>query len=88
MTQRCSRRWRSRTTQVERLVAFLRSHPEATSLEVTLACRIVNVTGRVSDARAQGIDIVCERRSDGEFGYRVRESRPVDVGTQEAMRLL
>ena len=74
-------------TQVERLVAFLRSHPEATSLEVTLACRIVNVTGRVSDARTQGIDIVCERRSDGEFGYRVREARAVTVGEQVGMAL-
>lgn len=74
-------------TQVDRLVAFLRANPGSTSLEVTLACRIVNVTGRVSDARAQGIDIVCERRSDGEFGYRVRERVPVTRGTQEALAL-
>lgn len=64
-------------TQVDRLISFLRSHPEATSLEVTLACRIVNVTGRVSDARAQGIDIVCAKRSDGEFGYTVRDHEHV-----------
>ena len=73
------------TTQVDRLVAFLRSHPEATSLEVTLACGIVNVTGRVSDARAQGIDIVCERRSDGRQGYRVRERARVTTGEQVAV---
>jgi hypothetical protein len=60
-------------TQTERLVEFLRSHPEATSLEITLACNIVNVTGRVSDARAQGVDIVCERRADGRQGYRIVE---------------
>jgi hypothetical protein len=60
-------------TQKERLVEFLRSHPGATSLEITLACRIVNVTGRVSDARADGLDIRCERRSDGEQGYTVYE---------------
>lgn len=56
-------------TQTERLVEYLRSHPEATSLEVTMACGIVNVTGRVSDARAAGYDIRCERRSDGRQGY-------------------
>ena len=74
-------------TQTERLVAFLRSHPDATSLEVTMACGIVNVTGRVSDARAQGIDIVCERRPDGRQGYRVVERIPVTQGTQEALPL-
>jgi hypothetical protein len=74
-------------TQVDRLVSFLRSHPEATSLEVTLACRIVNVTGRVSDARAQGIDILCERRSDGEFGYRVVERQRVTTGEQVGLAL-
>ncbi len=66
-------------TQTDRLIAFLRSHPQATSLEVTMACGIVNVTGRVSDARAQGFDIVCERRSDGRQGYRVVERRPAPM---------
>lgn len=66
-------------TQTERVVAFIRSHPEATSLEITLATGCVNVTGRVSDARAQGIDIVCERRSDGRQGYRVVDPEPVQV---------
>lgn len=60
-------------TQTARLVAFLRTHPEATSLDVTLACGIVNVTGRVSDARAAGVDVACVRRRDGRFGYVVRE---------------
>lgn len=66
-------------TQTDRLVEFLRSHPEATSLEVTLACGIVNVTGRISDARAAGVDIVCVRRSDGRQGYRVVDPEPVQV---------
>lgn len=66
-------------TQTERLVAYLRTHPEATSLEVTLACGIVNVTGRVSDARAAGHDIRCERRSDGRQGYVLVEPEPVQV---------
>ena len=66
-------------TQVERLVAFVDSHPWATSLEITLACRIVNVTGRVSDARAQGVDIRCERRFDGQQGYVIVEPEPVQM---------
>ena len=70
------------TTQTDRLIAFLREHPEATSLEVTMATSICNVTGRVSDARAAGVDIVCSRRADGRQGYRVREPRPVDRGEQ------
>jgi len=61
-------------TQTERLIGFLRDNPRATSLEITLACNIVNVTGRVSDARAQGIDVVCERRRDGRQGYRIVEA--------------
>jgi hypothetical protein len=56
-------------TQTARLIAFLREHPEATSLDVTLATNIINVTGRVSDARAAGISIECVRRFDGRQGY-------------------
>ena len=66
-------------TQTERLVEYLREHPEATSLEITMACGIVNVTGRVSDARAAGFDVRCERRSDGRQGYRLVEPEPVQV---------
>lgn len=66
-------------TQTERLVAYLRTHPEATSLEVTMACGIVNVTGRVSDARAAGFDVRCARRSDGRQGYQLVEPEPVQV---------
>ena len=65
-------------TQTQRLVAFLRSHPQATSLEITLACGIVNTTGRISDARAAGFVIECERRSDGRQGYRLIE-QPVQL---------
>jgi len=66
-------------TQTERVVEFIRSHPEASSLEITWACGVVNVTGRISDARAAGIDIVCERRIDGQQGYTVRDPEPVQV---------
>ena len=71
--------------QTARLIEFVRTHPLATSLEITLAIGCVNVTGRVSDARAQGIDIVCERRSDGRQGYRVRERARVTTGEQVAV---
>jgi hypothetical protein len=61
-------------TQTQRLIAFLREHPEATSLDITLAVGIVNVTGRISDARASGISIECVRRFDGRQGYVLVES--------------
>lgn len=66
-------------TQTERLVAYVKDHAEATSLEITLACGIVNVTGRVSDARAAGVDIRCVRRFDGRQGYVVVEPEAVQL---------
>jgi hypothetical protein len=66
-------------TQTERLIDYVRSHPEATSLDITLACNIVNVTGRVSDARAEGVDIRCVRRFDGRQGYVVVEPEAVQL---------
>lgn len=65
-------------TQTERVIAFLRTHPQATSLEITLATNVVNTTGRISDARAAGVNVVCETRSDGRKGYRVVEE-PVQL---------
>lgn len=56
-------------TQTFRLFGFLRENPEASSLEITLALGIVNVTGRVSDLRAEGIEVVCAKRRDGRDGY-------------------
>ena len=66
-------------SQTDRLVEYLRDHPEATSLDITLACGVVNVTGRVSDARAEGIDIRCIRREDGRQGYVVVEPEAVQL---------
>ena len=66
-------------TQTQRLIEFLETHPLASSLEITLACDIVNVTGRVSDARAAGVQIRCERRSDGRQGYVLIEPEPVQI---------
>lgn len=73
-------------TQSAALLAYLYAHPGASSLEITGSLYIVNVTGRVSDLRAAGHDVVCARRADGRLGYSVREPRPAPlVGTQEAV---
>ena len=66
-------------TQTERLIGFLRENPGASSLEVTLSCGIVNVTGRVSDIRARpGLDVVCRKRRDKVSGYWLVEA-PVQM---------
>lgn len=75
-------------TQTDRLVAYVRTHPLASGLEIIHALGLPKYTSRISDARAQGIDIVCERRMDGRMGYRVVEARPAPLsGVQEAMAL-
>ena len=66
-------------TQTQRVVEFLRGHPEATSLEITLATGAVNTTGRISDARADGYDIRCIRRFDGRQGYLLVEPESVQL---------
>ena len=66
-------------TQVERLVEYLRTHPEASGLEIVHALSMPKYTSRVSDARAAGHDIVCARRSDGRQGYTLREPSPVQL---------
>lgn len=66
-------------TQVERLVEYLRTHPEATGLEIIRALSMPKYTSRVSDARAQGYEIRCERRSDGRQGYTLVDPEPVQV---------
>lgn len=74
-------------TQVDRLLIFLANNPGASSLDVTIATRIVNVTGRVSDARDRGHVIECRKRSDGVDGYWIMPKRSVDKGEQTAMAL-
>ena len=68
------------TTQTNRLVTFLRHNPGASSWEITVATRIINVTGRVSDARAQGYVIDAVRDEAGVFRYYLREVQPVAAG--------
>ena len=65
-------------TQVARLLVYLTLNPGASSLEVTLACGIVNVTGRVSDLRAAG-NIVEAKRVNGIWRYYVRNGAQLDL---------
>ena len=73
-------------SQADRLLRYLMANPGASSLEVTMACSIVNVTGRVSDLRAAGHRIEAKRDSRGVYRYRV--VRPVQLtlgGREEAI---
>ena len=68
-------------TQTERLVEWLHANPGASSLEITLALGIVNTTGRISDARAAGHVIVCERDAKGVQRYHlVEEPEQLSLG--------
>jgi hypothetical protein len=66
-------------TQTQTLIAFLRNNPGATSLEITLATSLVNVTGRVSDARAAGYTVDCRKRTDGRKGYWIVEKAQMEL---------
>lgn len=57
-----------KSTQADRLLEYLEEHPGASSMEITLALRIVNVTGRISDLRATGVRVE-DRREDGVHRY-------------------
>lgn len=68
-------------TQTARLLHYLHQNPGASSLEITLALSIVNVTGRISDLRAAGHDIRCAKRKDGADGYSLRvEAEQLTLG--------
>jgi hypothetical protein len=66
-------------TQTQTLIRFLRDNPGATSLEITLATSLVNVTGRVSDARAAGFIVDCRKRTDGRKGYWIVEKDQMEL---------
>lgn len=66
-------------TQTDKLERYLRHHPGASSLEITIDLGIVNTTGRVSDLRARGLDVVCRKRADGRDGYVIVDPEPVQV---------
>lgn len=76
-----------KATQTERLAAYLRTHPLATGLEIVTALALPKYTSRISDLRAQGVNVVCEKRFDGNLGYRIVEPRPVDRGVTVGMGL-
>lgn len=63
-------------TQTEKLLALLQTEPSVSSLEVTLRAGIVNVTGRVSDLRAQGYDVRVKRDDNGVFRYSLPSENP------------
>lgn len=77
-----------KATQTDRVLEFIRANPGCSSWEITVATGAVNVTGRVSDARAAGHTIDCIRRRDGRQGYVLRQAQRVTVGTQEGLSLL
>ena len=60
-------------SQAARLLAWLRANPGASSLEITQALLIVNVTGRISDLRSVGHVIDCRRDDRGVDRYVVVE---------------
>jgi hypothetical protein len=66
-------------SQSARLLAWLRANPGASSLDITLALRIVNTTGRISDLRAAGYVIDCREDKVGVARYVVVEPEPVQV---------
>jgi len=69
-------------TQADRLFAYLRRNPGATSLDIIRDCHIVNTTGRISDLRARGVNIDCRKQGKLDCYYliepRIRiERRPL-----------
>jgi hypothetical protein len=66
-------------TQTDRLLAYLESHPGASSLEITQALAIINVTGRISDLRASGHRIEDRRDSRGVHRYYIVREGQLDL---------
>jgi len=78
------------TPDTIRVVEWFRAHPGSTVNEAKVALWL-HITARMSDARKEGVVWdKTEQRVNGRrvVRFSVLESRPVTVGTQEAMRLL
>jgi hypothetical protein len=60
-------------SDTERVIKWFREHPGSSVQEVRFGLFISNVTGRMSDARAQGIEFVKWRDDKGVFRYRIAE---------------
>jgi hypothetical protein len=71
-------------SDTERVIKFFREHPGSSVQEVRFGLFISNVTGRMSDARAQGIEFVKWRDDKGVFRYRIAE---VTTGEQSDLGL-
>lgn len=69
-----------RETQTTRLLRYLREHPGSSGLEIVMALRLPKYTGRISDLRAAGVDVRCERDREGVRRYHVVESGPLELG--------
>lgn len=66
-------------TQAERLIAYLRANPGASSLEIIRDLSIVNTTGRISDIRKfPSLDVECRRDKHGVSRYFLVE-KPVQL---------
>ena len=65
-------------TQTDRLIAYLRSHPGASAMQLITELRMPKYTSRISDARDRGVVIEC-RRVDGINRYFVKEARPEPI---------
>jgi hypothetical protein len=71
----------TKPTQSDRVLAFLRDHPLATSMDIAVGCRpwIANPRARISDLRAAGYTIKPVKREDGRTGFVVVEPEPVQT---------
>ena len=67
-------------TQTERVLDYLMSHPGASSLEMTTVLAIVNITGRISDLRAQGHTIIDVREGGVHRYYLVHPDEQLRLG--------
>ena len=74
-------------SQPARLLRYLREHPGSSSLEITQALWIVNVTGRISDLRAARHVIECRKAPDGRDSYFLMRPPEPTVGEQIGMEL-
>ena len=67
-----------------RIVKWLRDHPASSVMEIRFALFVSNVTGRMSDARDNGIEFAKWRDDKGVFRYRVIEPGQGTLGLDRA----
>ncbi len=63
----------TKSTDTERVIAFLREHPGSSVMEIRFALFISAVTQRMSDGRTLGYEFPKWRDDKGVFRYRVVE---------------